>query len=172
MDASDRRRLDALLAALADGDRSAFDPFFELSAPIVRRYAERASGRDAEDVAQSALLKIFSRAGEYDPDRPALPWILAIVANEVRTHRKRVVRRREEALAIEPCALEPTPEDEIVERDLVRAIEAIAGGLPAIDRDAIRLAILEERPAAATFRKRLSRALAKLRHAWKEAHDG
>lgn len=174
MDAAARRRLDALLAALADGDRRAFDPVYSLCAPIVTRYAQRTlSAADADDVAQAALLRLFARASEYDPRRPALPWILGIVANEVRTHRRRVGRRREEALTLDGEARERSPEDAVAERELIEAAESLLEGLSPTDREAIASAIGAcARPlvAPATFRKRLSRALARLRAAWTEAH--
>jgi RNA polymerase sigma-70 factor (ECF subfamily) len=177
MDAADRRALDAHMAALADGDRRAFDPVFDLCAPLVRRYALRAmnGADDAEDVAQTALLNMFARASEYDPSRSALPWILGIVANEVRTHRKKAARRRIQEPPRELACSAPSPEDTIVDRDLVQAAEAIMEELSPNDREALEASIgARARPAiaAATFRKRLSRALAKLRTAWKEAHDG
>jgi RNA polymerase sigma-70 factor (ECF subfamily) len=62
------------LGRLADGDRAAFRPVFELAWPRVRDVAARmmANAADAEDAAQSALLKLFERAGEFDPARDAL----------------------------------------------------------------------------------------------------
>src|SRR5690606_17511304 len=47
-------KLQALLSRLADGDRSACDPTFELSWPLVSRFAERAlaGAPEAEDAAQ------------------------------------------------------------------------------------------------------------------------
>jgi RNA polymerase sigma factor (sigma-70 family) len=173
MDASDRKRLNSLLAALADGDRTAFDPVFDLCAPLVRRYDERAlSGSpEHEDVAQVALLKVFERASEYDRDRPALSWILGITANEVRTHRKRVMRRRE-GNEVEIAASAPTPEDRAIERDLIGAAEDLLESMSAIDREVVLESIRSSEPRDATFRKRLQRALARLRHAWKEVHDG
>lgn len=77
--------LDALMARLARGDRSAFDALYAALLPRAERLAAvRVGGSEAADVAQNALLRVFARASEFEPDRPCLPWFYAIVANEVR----------------------------------------------------------------------------------------
>ena len=89
------RELHALLSRLSQGDRSAFQPLFVALWPLLRRFSTRflSSTADGDDAAQQALLKVFSRSREYDPTRPALPWLLAIATNECRTLRKRHLRR-------------------------------------------------------------------------------
>src|SRR5689334_6702592 len=90
----DGGELQRLVARVAEGDRDAFHPLFEALWPVVRRFAERSlGGADAEDAAQNALVKIFARASELDPARPALPWVIAIAASECRTLRRRAGRR-------------------------------------------------------------------------------
>ena len=66
MDRSAREALQRGMCALADGDRSAFDPVFAALWPVLRRFAERAllDPSAGEDAAQSALVKVFSRAAE------------------------------------------------------------------------------------------------------------
>src|SRR5215468_488270 len=97
MDGLRRDRLRRELTRLAEGDRSAFDPVFEATRPIVYRFAARALANqaDAEDCAQHVLLRVFARASEFDPSRDALSWILGIAAWEVRTIRKKRARRKE-----------------------------------------------------------------------------
>lgn len=94
----ERTELTAKLVRLADGDRSAFEPIFEVTWPLVHRFAARliGSGHEAEDVAQHALMKVFSRAHEFDGNRDALSWILGITAFECKTLRQKVRRRKEE----------------------------------------------------------------------------
>ncbi|MCB9670760.1 MAG: sigma-70 family RNA polymerase sigma factor [Alphaproteobacteria bacterium] len=158
------------LARLADGDRSAFDTVYREAWPRVRALTSRllAGDPEAEDVAQQALLTAFARATDYDPSRPALPWILGIAAGSVRTHRRRQTRRREVAL---PTALvEPgTPEDAVVRADLERAITEVLGTLSPLDRETLLLGV-GDRPADATFRKRLQRALGRLRQSFRSTH--
>src|SRR5207302_10345249 len=98
MEQGARTELDRLVARLADGDRAAFGPVFEALWPVLRAFCGRAVGAaDAEDAAQSALLRVFARAAEYDPEQRALPWVVGIAAWECRTLRRRRDRRREEA---------------------------------------------------------------------------
>lgn len=163
-------RLDRSLAALADGDRDAFDPVFEIVWPVASRFAQRwlGEGPDAEDAAQQALMSVFARASEYDRERDGMRWVLGIVAYECRSARKRASRRRElvEDEAISVCA---SPEDEACEAQLRDALGCALEELEAIDREAIVASVLEtSRPdvAPATFRKRLSRALCRLRRIW------
>ena len=177
MDAAGLRQLQDLLARLADGDRAAFPPAFTLLWPVTRAFA-RSFLRDdvgAEDAAQQALVRVFLRAVEFDASRPALPWVLGVVANECRTLRRRAQRRREGPIEAADRRPDPgaSPEEGAARRDLERAAFDALGGLGAADVEAILAHIGEgERPdlPPATFRKRLERALKRLRRAWKERH--
>ena len=172
---SERAELRRLMERLAEGDRTAFGPVFALLWPRLRAFAVQFIGvADGEDAAQAALLKVFSRASEYDRERDALPWALGIAAWECRTLRRRRERRREEfALALDTVASGggPSPETAAIDRDLRAAAEAVLGELRPIDTETI-LAIASGRRAAqgATFRKRVERALARFRLAWRARH--
>lgn len=183
---SERAELRRLMGRLADGDRSAFRPVFALLWPRLRAFAARfIGGADGEDAAQAALLKVFSRASEYDRERDALAWALGIAAWECRTLRKRRERRREEyvlapeaasaaaaaAFATGSALDDPTPEQAAIDRDLRAAAEAVLGELRPIDVETI-LAIASGQRAVqgATFRKRVERALARFRLAWRARH--
>ncbi len=84
------------MSRLADGDRSACDPTFELLWPVVRRFADRAlaGAPEAEDAAQDVILKVFGRVAQYDASRSALPWVLSIAAYECKTYRQRQRRNK------------------------------------------------------------------------------
>jgi RNA polymerase sigma-70 factor (ECF subfamily) len=177
MDAARRRELQGLMARLADGDRAAFPPAFTLLWPVTRAFA-RSFLRDeagAEDAAQQALIRVFLRAAEFDASRPALPWVLGVVANECRTQRRKTQRRREGPLEEADAHPHPgaSPEESATGRDLERAALAVLDGLPASDVETILAHIGGgERPdlPPPTFRKRLERALKRLRRAWSERH--
>ncbi|HUJ26393.1 MAG TPA: sigma-70 family RNA polymerase sigma factor [Myxococcales bacterium] len=164
------------MVRLADGDRSAFRPAFAMLWPQLRTFSVRLAGEaDGEDAAQAALLRVFARAGEYDRDRDALAWALGIAAWECRTLRKRRERRREQlALALDvadaAAAGASSPEDAAVERELREAAESILGTLRPIDIETIAAAASGRRAQGATFRKRLERALARFRLAWRARH--
>jgi len=161
------------MCRLADGDREAFEPVFAALWPVLRAFAARALAvpAEAEDAAQSALLKVFSRAAEFDPRREALPWALGIAAYECRTLRKARARRREELTGTPPEPLDArTPEEAAIERDLQAAAGEVLGGLSALDAETLLAAARGQRDSSATFRKRLERALARFRKEWRARH--
>ncbi len=172
MHASTRRQLQRQLAALADGDRRAFDDVFALSWPVMRQLAVRLLGdaSEAEDAAQRALLQLFSKASCFDPKREALPWMLTFVINECRTVRTRRRRRPMAELTAEPAG-DAGPEEHLVRADLVRAVQDVVGVLGHEDHVALGLVEpTDDAPAPATRRKRKQRALGRLRSAWRRIH--
>ena len=166
--------LQGLMERLADGDRSAFHPVFESLWPLLRRFAARHLGPgEADDAAQEALLRVFRRAAEFDPTRSALAWALGIAAFEIRTARRKRQRRREDAVpagafksARDPA---PTPEETAMQADMETMMRDALGTLRPEDAETLRLYSRGERAhvAAATFRKRVERALTRLRAAWR-----
>ncbi len=172
MEPGERAELRRLMWRLADGDRTAFGPVFALLWPQVRAFAARLVGpADGEDAAQAALLKIFSRASEYDRARDALPWALGIAAYECRTLRKARARRREELTGTPPESHDArTPEEAAIERDLQAAAGEVLGSLSALDAETLLAAARGRRDPSATFRKRLERALARFRKEWRARH--
>jgi RNA polymerase sigma factor (sigma-70 family) len=162
--------LDVYMARLAQGEREAFDPLFRALYPRAMRLmrVELPSDR-AADAAQSALMRVFARAGDFHAGKPVLPWFYAILANELRTERRRAGTRRkrdaDEQLAIDLPA-EGDPERILVERELH---DALARAIASLDDDSARtisfmLQGVERPPVSATaFRKRISRAYARLR---------
>ncbi len=81
----DDLRTDAdLLAASALGDRDAFDRLATRFGPRLRRAAMRVlnDGAAAEDVAQDALLRAWTRSASYRPDQASVStWLHRIAVN-------------------------------------------------------------------------------------------
>jgi RNA polymerase sigma-70 factor (ECF subfamily) len=173
MTVEERRRIQLLVARVADGDRAAVAPAFDALWPLLRRFAARALGSDAdaEDAAQRALVKLFAQAAFFDPTRDALAWVLTIVAFECRTVVRARGRRRERPLDVDVAADVASPEAAAVQRDLEEAARSVLGTLADGDAQAIGALLAGSRPEGATFRKRLQRALARLRGAWRARHD-
>jgi len=165
--------LQELVERLADGDREAFRPVFVHLWPLLRRHAARhLPAQEAEDAAQEALVKIFRRAPEFDPSRSALAWALGIATWEIRTFRQRRRRRREEPLSErghEAADATPGPEESAMMRDLESMLRDAVGALRPEDVETLRLYARGERPdaTAAAFRKRVQRALERLRAVWR-----
>lgn len=169
MGPGEREYLRARMTELADGDRAAFDEVYERVWPLVRAFVGRhlRSG-EAEDVAQEALLRVFARAGEFDRDRDALAWILGIAAWQIRTHRTRERRRREESLDEEKHdrdAVDLSPEEAAVRRERDLLVGQAMAALGPSDAATLQSYMTNERPAIAqaTFRKRVQRAVERAR---------
>ena len=89
MNAATSERLDearhwsALMAKAQAGDGPAFVHLLSDIVPVIRRMvAKRRPGLgDNEDVVQEVLLTLHSIRHTYDPARPFLPWLAAIVAH-------------------------------------------------------------------------------------------
>lgn len=173
MDPLDRTDLQGWMVRLAEGDREAFHPVFEILWPLLRSVTSRhLPAPDADDAAQEALVRIFFRAAEFDCSRSALAWALGITAFEVRTARKRRARRREvppPGTLSDPPDPSASPEDRALQRDLEALLQETMGTLRPDDAETLRLFARGDRAAvaAATFRKRVERALGRLRAAWR-----
>jgi RNA polymerase sigma-70 factor (ECF subfamily) len=170
-----RIELQRSLTRLADGDRAAFRPVFDLAWPKAREIAFRfmRQDADADDAAQGALMKLFQRASEFDPDRDALAWIIGIVTYECLTIRRRRMRRKETSgdALIAVADDKQEPEARAISAELEEVAVAMLGHLRPEDRQTLRIAIFGEGERVAppaTFRKRVERALGRLRAAWRD----
>lgn len=192
--------LDDLLARLAEGDRTAADPAFELLWPRVQAYCLKLgraraglSEADAADAAQNALLKIYERVAEYDPTQPAWPWVLAIAYWETRSviqNRRRQGRWLAAApggaadgsrdspgdpLADVKAQADDEPEAAVARHEAIDAALEVLGGLSPTDRAALWAAIDGDGDSAggaasAAERKRRQRAWDRLRLAWRRSY--
>jgi RNA polymerase sigma factor (sigma-70 family) len=171
-----REQLQVALTRFADGDREAFGAVFEGLWPVLRGFAARQlPAAEAEDVAQKALIKVFEKAGRFDRDLDALTWSLGIAGFEIRTHKRRARRRREEHEAELLAALPDgaaSPEDEVMLARLQQDVVEVVGTLKPQDVETLRALLSGRRPSVpgATFRKRLERALGRFRTTWSMKH--
>ena len=166
--------LDAQLARLANGERSAFTPVFKrLQQPIFRLCMSMLNHEaDARDATQQALEKILERASDYDPSRPALPWACAIAGWECRTIlRKRLRRREVSGVAIEEREA-AGGETEVLRQELIGAALHALGKLSETDRETLVATFAGEAVdvSPAGFRKRRQRALQHLRRAFRRLY--
>jgi RNA polymerase sigma factor (sigma-70 family) len=158
------------MSRLSQGEREAFDPLFRALYPRAMRLARRRLTEDqATDAAQVVMMKVFSRASDFEAGKPVLPWFYAVAANELRTfdrrHASLGARRADQKL--EHLASESRdPERLVLDQELRVCVDRAIASLDESSAEAIRC-LLEDRPipelSAAAFRKRVSRAYAKLR---------
>lgn len=178
------RQLDDLMAQLSEGRREAFDPLFRALQPRALRLASARLGPGlAKDVAQSALLKVFARASEFRAGAPVLPWFYGIVANEITSARRKHARevqarvsageQSDHARTDDTVLASADPETLLLERELAHAMHVAIDELDRPSADAIA-ALLEETSlpgvTAPAFRKRVSRAYARLRILLRGSH--
>lgn len=170
----DRAQIQRLMSAAADGDRAAVDPLFQALWPIALGYATRLLGDPAlaEDCAQEALVKLFGQLDRFERDRDALTWALTHATWQCRTARRKRQRRGEESTAVE---LAYDDRERLEERALVVAALDTLATLAPHDRDVIAAALTDDGElrralAPATFRKRLERALGRLRTSWRSRY--
>jgi len=175
LEAAQRAAVQTAMIALSQGDRAAFRPVFSALWPLLCRFSLHALGEAAlaEDAAQTALTKLFLHASEFDPGRDAIAWALGFASFEVLSLRKRKWRRERFDLAF--LAAQPdgggTPEDLAIERDLRAAADE---ALRQQDIETLEAVLEGRRPqgprSGATFRKRVQRAIERVRLAWRNKH--
>jgi DNA-directed RNA polymerase specialized sigma24 family protein len=179
VETAQREQIQHAMAALAAGDRAAFRPVFAILWPVLRGFCQRTLGdRDqGQDAAQAALMKLFFHAAEFRPDQDAVAWALGFASYECLTLRNRARRRRDHldlsALASFPAG-QPTPEEVALHCELRAATVEVLGSLRPTDLATLEVALARDRPspggASPAFRKRLQRALERVREAWRRTH--
>jgi RNA polymerase sigma factor (sigma-70 family) len=163
-----------LLQAIARRDGEAFTVFYRRHLPYVVAYLLRETG-DREltaDLAAEVFAAALIGARRYRSiHESALPWLLGISRNRLGSSRRRgrVEERARRRLGYQPLEFE--------DPDIDRTDELLAS-LPALERDAVRARVVEERAYASiaaelrcselVVRKRVSRGLARLRRELKE----
>jgi len=129
-----------ILARIASGDATALGVLYDRYAPTLLRFARRIARHDAEDIVQTAFLRVLRLAQAFDPSAPsARPWLYAITARIAQEHR-RALRRRVAAmlrLSDHPPRMSSTASD--VRRDLEHGL----GRLSVAKRTVLVLAEVE-----------------------------
>lgn len=166
---------DELVRRATQGDIGAFEALVARHQGAATRLAAVIGGSaDADDIAQEAFVKAYRALDRFREGAPFSPWLMRIVANEARNHRRSSGRRARLALRAVPTGADcRTPEDEVVGADRRAALLHALDALP--DRDRLVLACrfllgLSEAEtaevlecAAGTVKSRTSRALERLR---------
>ncbi len=163
------------MVRFADGERAAFQPLFDALWPVLLAFTTRTLDQtaDAEDCAQQAMLKVFSRITDFDRGRDGVSWALGIAGYEVMTLRKQRARRGEAGAAALDRLEQRGPgiEEGLIAAELREAVLALVGELPQRDRVALAHAFSgRAAPTDETSRKRRFRAIERLRAAWRRVH--
>ena len=188
-----------LLARLREGDREVFGPLVRRYERELYGYLRRYVGDDdlADDVFQTTFLAVFRKIQQYEPGRPARPWLYAIATNQaidaLRKQNRRADRRADLMTAPDdegvprplfellPSAQE-SPPDHAERGEQRERVRAVVARLPDLLREVILLAYFQgmkyrdiadalEIPLG-TVKSRLHAALVKLTEEWKKDEQG
>ena len=180
-----QRCADVELLARIEEEPDAFTVFYRRHEVLVLRFLLKRC-RDPElaaDLTAEIFATVLETAGGFDPEQSdgasAVPWLLTIALNTLRTSIRRGViaedvRRR---LGYEPVVLEDAELARVEEiASLDSSLEELLGTLPPEMSEAIVARVLDERDyeeiagelgsSQMVVRKRVSRGLSRLRDAW------
>lgn len=145
------RHLASLMRSAQDGDGGAYTVLLEEAAALVRRAIRRRLGglqaQDVEDLVQDVLLSLHAARATYDPARPFLPWLTAIIRNRIADGARRYTRRIANEITCDPLPETFAPKNANVPHDAYGDGQALAramADLPPSQRQAIELIKLRE----------------------------
>jgi RNA polymerase sigma factor (sigma-70 family) len=144
-------RLRLLMRAAQGGDADAYRALLMAVAPRIRRIVRARRGflgtADTEDLVQDVLLSVHAVLATYDPSRPFMPWLLAIVRNRLADAARRHGRQRAHETQVDDVQVTfadvatNTTDEGIGD---LEALEQAIHALPVGQRQAIELLKLQE----------------------------
>jgi RNA polymerase sigma-70 factor (ECF subfamily) len=144
-DADDRTAELELARRARRGDAAAFDQLVvRFQRPVLRFCWRLLRSPDAEDLAQETFVRAFVHFERFDPERPLLPWLIAIA----RRLCVDVLRRRKVKAMVDTLPLggppAPSPEGEAAVREQLSRLDRALADLDEGPREAIVLFHIEE----------------------------
>jgi RNA polymerase sigma factor (sigma-70 family) len=144
-------QLGSLMYAAQRGDATAYRELLREITPRIRRVVARQRGfsgaDDVEDIVQEVLLSLHSVRATYDPARPFMPWLLAIVRNRLADSARRYWRTAAHEVHIDyrdVTFAEPATNPGQDTSDDLAALDHALRALPEGQRQAIELLKLQE----------------------------
>lgn len=139
------------MRASQDGDPAAYLQLLNALTPLLRRVVRRQRSflqpSDIEDLVQDILLSLHAVRASYDPERPFLPWLLAIARNRMADGARRHVRHtaHEVSVAEYPETISADPANTMETRyGDPEALHKAIGQLPGGQRKAVEMLKLRE----------------------------
>ncbi len=151
-----------LLAQVRAGEHSYLEDLIRRYERELYGYLRRYLGRDdlAEEVFQATFVQVFRKIGQYEPGRPARPWLYAVATNQAIDAMRRRARRPDRAadpslglpagadddarpfLDLLP-APGPGPTENLETDELRRQVRAAVDQLPELFRQVVILAYFQ-----------------------------
>src|SRR5215467_10055044 len=123
------RALATLMRAAQGGDTQAYVLLLKEITPrlrqIVRRQRSFVSAEDIEDLVQDILLSLHAVRATYDPQRPFMPWLMAITRHRLADAARRYTRRAAHELQVENLPVTFSDEGSNIDSDGYRDPEAL-----------------------------------------------
>jgi len=148
---SDDAALAALMRSAQAGDVQAYIRLLKDITPrlreIVRGQRRFLKAQDIDDIVQEILLSLHAVRASYDPQRPFMPWLIAITRNRLADAARRYARREAHEVQVESLPVTFSDEAANINRGVYRDPEALRHAilaLPAGQRDAIEMLKLRE----------------------------
>ncbi len=98
-------RFAPLMRAAQDGDRAAYRDLLVAITPLIRRALKRRypflAPEVLEDLTQDVLLAVHGARATFDPTRPFVPWLTAIMRNRAADAARRYARGAALEIAVE-----------------------------------------------------------------------
>jgi RNA polymerase sigma factor (sigma-70 family) len=147
----DNKVLDQLMQAAQQGDSTAYEELLRTVAPKIRQIVQRRRGfagpAEVEDLVQDVLLSLHQVRVSYDPSRPFMPWLLAIVRNRLADGARRYARTVDREVPIDESDVTfsgGTTNSDIGKAEDAEALREAVRALPEGQRRAIELLKLKE----------------------------
>ena len=143
--------LSRLMARAQQGDHDAYVTLLRAITPQLRQLVRRKRGflgeSDVEDVVQEVLLSIHAVRATYDPRRPFMPWVAAIVRHRLADAARQHLRQGAHEMVVDdldvtfPATSAKSQEETFGDPEaLTQAIQALPPG----QRQAVELLKLRE----------------------------
>jgi RNA polymerase sigma-70 factor (ECF subfamily) len=138
------------MSAAQEGDSAAYTRLLQAITGRVRHVVRRQRGfvgtAEVEDLVQDVLLSVHTVRATYDPRRPFIPWLMAIVRNRLADGARRYARHGAREVHVDNLDVtfadpHANTNEDVCERT---SLHAAVQGLPAGQREAIELLKLRE----------------------------
>lgn len=144
-----------LMMQVRQGDIHAFEKIVEIhQGAVIGTVAKMLGGMgDAEDIAQQVFIRVWKSAARYEPSAKFTTWMFTItrnlVFNEMRRRQRKpsvsMDEREQEYNLLAPDETTSAPDQQILENELVQAIDSAIQALPEKQRLAVVLRRYEDR---------------------------
>jgi RNA polymerase sigma factor (sigma-70 family) len=147
----DDSEMAALMRSAQDGDSSAYTRLLAAVAPLVRRLAAKrwTGSEQPDDIVQDVLLSLHQVRHTYDPNRPFMPWLMAIAQHRLADAQRRQVRRAQREVSVDVLPetfLDDGTKDPIDRMSDADALSRAVDELPLRQRQAVELLRFKEMP--------------------------